>query len=256
MAVLFASAFATKEEKEKKRVEEPAKKNSTSKTEKRGAEELLDVPVGVEDHELIGRYAGSYDHGLAGYELGDQQSLSLLGYGAHSLSPTSRIKSIVITKEVRIPVPHPYPVPVEKTVPYPVHVPVPVPIIKHYPVPVPKPYPVPVEKKVPYPVEKIVPYPVKVPVKVAVPVPHAVPVPQPYPVPVHVTHPVPVPQPIILSKSVPVLQEHSGLAGGYEGVGGHGTVLVGYSDGEHGKLGVGYRITAGFDGQYANSGYN
>jgi len=31
---------------------------------------------------------------------------------------------------------------------------------------------------------------------------------------------------------------------------------VGYSDGEHGKLGVGYRITAGFDGQYANSGYN
>jgi hypothetical protein len=256
LAVLFASAFAAKEEKEKKKVEEPAKKTSTNKTEKRGAEELLDVPVGVEDHELIGRYAGSYEQGVAGYELGDQQRLSLLGYGAHSLNPISRIKSIVITKEVAIPVPHPYPVPVEKTVPYPVHVPVPFPVVKHYPVPVPKPYPVPVEKKVPYPVEKIVPYPVKVPVKVAVPVPHAVPVPQPYPVPVHVTHSIPVPQPIILSKPVAVFQEHSGLAGGYEGLGGHERVLVGYSDGEHGNFGVGYGITTGVDGQYANRGYN
>jgi len=255
LAVLFASAFATKEENEKKKVEEPAKKTSTSKTEKRGAVELLDVPVGAEDHELIGRYAGSYEHGVAGYELGGQQSVNLLGYGAHSLKPTSRIKSIVITKEVTVPVPHPYPVPVEKTVPYPVHVPVPVPVVKHYPVPVPKPYPVPVEKKVPYPVEKIVPYPVKVPVKVAVPVPQVVPVHQPYPVSVHVAHPVPVPQPIILSKPVPVLQEHSGLVGGYEGLGGHEGVLVGYSGGEHGNFGEGYGIAAGFDKQYASSGY-
>jgi hypothetical protein len=55
---------------------------------------------------------------------------------------------------------------------------------------------------------------------------------------------------------VPVLQEHSGLVGGYEGLGGHERVLVGYSDGEHGNLGVGYGIRAGFDGQYASSGYN
>jgi hypothetical protein len=250
LAVLFASAFAEKEEKEKKKIQEPAKKTSTSKPEKRGAELLLDVPAIGEDHELIGGYAGSYRHGVAGYELGGQQSLNLLGYGAHSLNPTSRIKSIVITKEVTIPVPHPYPVPVEKTIPYPVHVPVPVPVVKHYPVPVPKPYPVPVEKKVPYPVEKIVPYPVKVPVEVAVPVPQAVHVPQPYPVPVHVTHPVPVPQPILLSKSVPVLQEHSVLAGGYEGLGGHQRVLVDYSYGQHGNLGGSY------DGHYAISGYN
>jgi hypothetical protein len=254
LAVLFASAFAEKEEKEKKKVEEPLKKTSTSKPEKRGAEELFYVPQG--DHELFGGYADGYGYGIAGYELGSQHSLDLLGYGAQSLSPTSRIKSIVITKEVTIPVPHPYPVPVEKTIPYPVQVPVPVPIVKHYPVPVPKPYPVPVEKKVPYPVEKIVPYPVNVPVKVAVPVPHAVPVLKPYPVPVHVAHPVPVTQPIILNKPVPVLQEYSGLAGGYEGLGGRESAAVGYSYGEHGNLGEGYRLTEGFDGPYASSGYH
>jgi hypothetical protein len=32
--------------------------------------------------------------------------------------------------------------------------------------------------------------------------------------------------------------------------------LVGYSDGEHGNLGVGYGITAGFDRHYTSSGYN
>jgi hypothetical protein len=165
LVAIFASAFAAKEEeKEKvKKVEEPEKKTSVSKTEKRGAEELIYVPQGYEDHGLVAGYAGSYGYGDAGYELGGQHSLGLLGYGNHNLNPSSRIKSIVITKEVTIPVPHPYPVPVEKTIPYPVKVPVPVPVVKHYPVPVPKPYPVPVEKKVPYPVEKIVPYPVSVP---------------------------------------------------------------------------------------------
>jgi hypothetical protein len=170
LVALFASAFAAKEEKEeeKKKVEEPEKKTSVSKTEKRGAEELIYVPQGYEGHELVGAYAGSYGYGDAGYELGGQHSLGLLGYGDHNLNPSSRIKSIVITKEVTIPVPQPYPVPVEKTIPYPVKVPVPVPVVKHYPVPVAKPYPVPVEKKVPYPVEKIVPYPVKVAVPVSV----------------------------------------------------------------------------------------
>jgi hypothetical protein len=211
LVVLFASAFAAKEEK--KKVEEPEKKASVSKTEKRGAEDLLYLPQGYEDHQLVGGYAGGYGYGDAGYELGGQHSLGLLGYGHHNLKPSSRIKSIVITKEVTIPVPQPYPVPVEKTIPYPVKVPVPVPVVKHYPVPVAKPYPVPVEKKVPYPVERIVPYPVNVPVKVAVPVPHPVPVAKPYPV-----H---IPQPLIVQNP-----ESHLLSGGYVGLDGHEGVTV------------------------------
>ncbi|KAJ9596628.1 hypothetical protein L9F63_012325, partial [Diploptera punctata] len=151
VALLIATAVAEKdklEDKNKKAVEE----KPSGKTEKRGVEEIVYAPEGHHG------YATGYGHG--GYELGGQASLGLLGYGEHSLHPTTRIKSIIINKEVTVPVPHPYPVPVEKKVPYPVHIKVPVPVVRHYPVPVPKPYPVTVEKKVPYPVEKIV-YPVK-----------------------------------------------------------------------------------------------
>jgi hypothetical protein len=258
MVILFTSAFGAKEEKEKekKKVEDPQKKASISKPEKRGAEELIYFPQGLEDHKLIGGYAGSYGYGDAGYELGGQHSLGLLGYGDHSLNPTSRIKSIVITKEVTIPVPQPYPVPVEKTIPYPVKVPVPVPVVKHYPVPVVKPYPVTVEKKVPYPVEKIVPYPVKVPVKVPVQVPHPVPVAKPYPVPVQVPHPVPVPQPVIVKKLEPVLLGQGDLSGGYVGLGGHESAGVDYSYGNYGGLGDGYEFTGSLDGEYSLGGYH
>lgn len=240
MVLLFTSAFGEKE-KAKKDAEEPPKKTSSTKTEKRGIEELIYEP------QLSGGYAGGFGYGDAGYELGGQHSLGLLGYGAHSLSPTSRIKSIVITKEVTIPVPQPYPVPVERTIPYPVKVPVPVPVVKHYPVPVPRPYPIHVEKKVPYPVEKIVPYPVKVPVKVPVPVPHPVPVSKPYPVPVH------VPEPVIVKNPVSVLlQEHGGLIGGYEGIAGD------YGFGEHEVLGLGegYGVTGDLSGGYVHGEYH
>lgn len=234
MVTLLASTLAGKE-KEKKRVEEPPKKTD-SKTEKRGAEELPYEP------QLSGGYAGGYAYGDTGYELGSQQSLGLLGYGAQNLSPTSRIKSIVITKEVTIPVPHPYPVPVEKTIPFPIKVPVPVPVVRHVPVPVPKPYPVPVEKNVPYPVEKIVPFPVKVPVRVAVPVPHPVPVSKPYPVPVHV----PVLQPAIVKNPAVVLQVHGGVIGGY-----------GSAAGDYSYDGVGLREIYDIAGvEYANDGYH
>jgi hypothetical protein len=246
--MLFTSAFATKE-KDKKEVQEPPKKTSASKTEKRGVDEL------IYETQLTGGYAGGYGYGDAGYELGGQHSLGLLGYGSQNLNPTSRIKSIVITKEVTIPVPQPYPVPVEKTIPYPVKVPVPVPVVKHYPVPVPRPYPIHVEKKVPYPVEKIVPYPVKIPVKVAVPVPHPVPVSKPYPVPVHVPQPVPVavPQPVIVkSPAAVLLQEHGGLTGGYESAAGD----YGYGEHEGLVLGEGYGFTGGFGGEYAHGGYH
>lgn len=252
MVILFTSAFGAKEEKEKKKVEDPQKKVSVSKTEKRGAEELIYIPQGYEDHKLIGGYAGSYGYGDAGYELGGQHSLGLLGYADLSLNPSSRIKSIVITKEVTIPVPQPYPVPVEKTIPYPVKVPVPVPVVKHYPVPVAKPYPVPVEKKVPYPVEKIVPYPVKVPVKVPVQVPHPVPVAKPYPVPVQVPHPVPIPQPVIVKKLEPVFLEH----GGYVGLGGHEAAAVDYSYGKYEGLGDGYEFAGSLGGVYSHGGYH
>lgn len=248
LVVLFSSTFEAREEKEKKKVEDPQKKTSVSKTEKRGAEELIYVPEGYEDHKLIGGYAGSYGYGDTGYELGGQHSLGLLGYGHHSLNPSSRIKSIVITKEVTIPVPQPYPVPVQKTIPYPVKVPVPVPVVKHYPVPVAKPYPVHVEKKVPYPVEKIVPYPVKVPVKIPVQVHH--------PVPVHVAHPVPVPPPVIVKKPVSVLLQHGDLFGGYVGLGGHDSAAVDYSYGKYENLGDGYGFTGSVDGEYSYDGYH
>jgi hypothetical protein len=245
LAVLFASTFASKE-KDKKEAQDPPKKTSATKTEKRGVEEL------VYDPQAVGGYAGGYGYGDAGYALGGQHSLSLLGYGSYGLTPTTRIKSIVITKEVTIPVPQPYPVPVEKTIPYPVKVPVPVPVVKHYPVPVPKPYPVPVEKKVPYPVEKIVPYPVKVPVNVPVPVPHAVPVSKPYPVPVHVPHPVPVPQPVIVKNPTAVfLKQHGGLPGGYD------SFAVDYGYGEHGSfVGEGFEFAGGLDGVYAHGWFH
>lgn len=245
LVVLFTSAFEAKEEKEKKKVEDPQKKVSVSKPEKRGAEELIYVPQGRVGHALIAGYAGSYGYGDAGYELGGQHSLGLLGYGDHSLNPSSRIKSIVITKEVTIPVPQPYPVPVEKTIPYPVKVPVPVPVVKHYPVPVARPYPVHVEKKVPYPVEKIVPYPVKIPVQV----------PHPVPVPVQVVHPVPVPQPVILKKPISVLLEHGDLSGAYVGLGGHDSAAVDYSYGKYEGLDDSY-FTGSVDGKDSYGGYH
>jgi hypothetical protein len=234
LVALFASAFAGKEEeKEKKKAEQPAKKIAVSKTEKRGAVELIHVPEGYEGHNLAGGYAGSYGYGEAGYELGGQHSLGLLGYGDHNLNPSSRIKSIVITKEVTIPVPQPYPVPVEKAIPYPVKVPVPVPVVKHYPVPVAKPYPVPVEKKVPYPVEKIVPYPVHIPVKVAVPV----------------HYPVPVSHPVILKKPASVLLDHGDLSAGYVGLG--GLVIVAL-DSKYVGHGDGYVLAGSVDGLYSH----
>ncbi|PNF17889.1 hypothetical protein B7P43_G02239 [Cryptotermes secundus] len=252
MVILFTSAFGAKEEKKKEK-KDPQEKASVGKTEKRGVEELIYVPQGHDDHKLIGGYAGGYGYGDAGYELGGQHSLGLLGYGDHNLNPSSRIKSIVITKEVAIPVPQPYPVPVEKTIPYPVKVPVPVPVVKHYPVPVVKPYPVPVEKKVPYPVEKIVPYPVKVPVEVPVQVPHPVPVAKPYPVPVQVPHPVSVPHPVIVKKLQPFLLEHGDLSGGYVGLGSHQSAAVDYS---YEGLGDGYAFTGSSDGVYTQGGYH
>ncbi|XP_069681214.1 uncharacterized protein [Periplaneta americana] len=257
LAVLVASTLAGKEEeKKKKNVAETPKKEAAGKTEKRGVEEIAYLPQEhVAHHELAGGYAGGYGYGHGGYELGGQHSLGLLGYG-HNLHPTSRIKSIVITKEVTIPVPHPYPVPVEKKIPYPVKVPVPVPVVRHYPVPVPKPYPVTIEKKVPYPVEKIVPYPVKVPVKVPYPVPHPVPVEKPYPVPVHVPQPVPVPHPVVVKKPVPVYFKehdvhHEGLVGGFEDLGGHygGHETLSYDHGDFGYSG-------GFGGDYHHVGYH
>ena len=206
LALFIASALAGKDKPEKVEKKTVEDKKTDGKTGKRGIEEISYVPE--EQHA----YAEGYGHG--GYELGGQASLGLLGYGGHSLHPTTRIKSIIINKEVTVPVPHPYPVPVERQIPYPVHIKVPVPVVRHYPVPVPKPYPVAVEKKVPYPVEKIVPYPVKVPVKIPYAVPHPVPVEQPYPVPVHVPHPVPVPQPVIVKNPVPVYHNE-----GFEGFG-------------------------------------
>ncbi|KAJ4451338.1 hypothetical protein ANN_02800 [Periplaneta americana] len=194
------------------------------KTDKRG---LHDLGYGFGDYGHGGGLSfGGHEHiGLGDHSLGGFEHLSL---GGHSLGGhgESHVKAITITKEVKVPIPHPYPVHVEKKVPFPVKVPVPVHVDKPYPVPVPKPYPVYVEKKVPYPVDKPVPYPVKVPVKVPVPVPHPVHVPKPYPVKVPVPHPYPVKVPVVVEKKVPVfIKGHDGdFHGGLEGHGfeGHG----------------------------------
>lgn len=117
-------------------------------------------------------------------------------------SPHKKLRTVVLTREVRVPVPQPYPVTVERIVPYPVTVPLQVEVDKPVPVYVDKPVPVHVEREVLYPVEKHVPYPVLVSLNVPVPVPHTVHVPKPYPV--HVPKPIPVPQPVYIEKSVPV----------------------------------------------------
>jgi hypothetical protein len=128
----------------------------------------------------------------------------------HDYYPEARIKSITIHKEVKIPVPHPYPVKVEKKIPYPVIVPYEVKVEKPVPVHVEKPYPVYVEKKVPYPVEKKVPYPPKVEVKVPVPVPHTVQITKPYPVKVPVPKPYPIKIPVYIEKKIPVyIKKHA-----------------------------------------------
>ena len=141
-----------------------------------------------------------------GYEAGqveDSHGPSATSYFSGTFgSPHKNVKTVVLTKEVKVPVPQPYPVTVEKNVPYPVKVPVEVKVEKPVPVHVEKPYPVYVERKVPYAVEKHVPYPVEVPIKVPVPVPHTVHVPKPYPV--HIPKPVPVPHPVYIEKNVPV----------------------------------------------------
>ena len=80
----------------------------------------------------------------------------------HEIKQEDHVKATIITKEVKYPLPQPYPVTMEKKVPYTVKIPVQVEVKKPYPVEVPKPYPVYVEKKVPFIVEKEVPYPVKV----------------------------------------------------------------------------------------------
>jgi len=155
----------------------------------------------------------------------DSHGLTATSYSSATFgSPHKKVKTIVLTKEIKVPVPQPYPVTVEKNVPYPVKVPVEVKVDKPVPVHVEKPYPVYVEKKVPYPVEKHVPYPVEVPVKVPVPVPHTVHVPKPYPV--HVPKPVPVPHPVYIEKKVPVYikkedsSEDSESFGSYSNLGG------------------------------------
>jgi hypothetical protein len=140
--------------------------------------------------------------GYSGYEGGYS-----FGAGPGISENNGHVRTIIITKEIKVPVPQPYPVEVIKNVPYPVKVPVEVKVEKPYPVEVPKPYPVYVEKKIPVPVEKKVPYPVKVPVKVPVPVSVPVHVPKPYPV--HVPKPVPIPQPIYIEKKIPIyIKQH------------------------------------------------
>ncbi|XP_021934706.1 tetra-peptide repeat homeobox protein 1-like [Zootermopsis nevadensis] len=156
---------------------------------------------------------GIEELGYGGYEGGFS-----FGGGPGISENHEHVKTIIITKEIKVPVPQPYPVEVIKKVPYPVKVPVEVKVEKPYPVEVPKPYPVYVEKKVPYPVEKRVPYPVNVPVKVPYPVPHPVHVPKPYPV--HVTKPVPVPHPVYIERKIPVyLKNHDDSYVGLEGLG-------------------------------------
>lgn len=160
-----------------------------TKQEKRGLEELG-----------YGSYEGGYIYG-----------------GGHDIEKDEHVKTIIITKEIKVPVPQPYPVEVIKKVPYPVKVPVEVKVEKPYPVEVPRPYPVYVEKKIPYPVEKKVPYPVKVPVEV--PVPFQIPVHIPKPYPVHVPKPVPVPHPVYVEKKVPIyIKKHEGQYQDYVGL--------------------------------------
>jgi hypothetical protein len=175
--VLSALALATEEEKKEK--VSPVEERKDGKTDKRG---IFDFGYGhghglelAQGHSLPLGSFGGFDHLGGGSDFGH---FSLPEH--HEEKHEAHIKAITITKEVKVPVPQPYPVHVEKKVPYPVKVPVEVKVEKPYPVHVPKPYPVYIEKKVPYPVEKKVPYPVKVEVKVPVPVPHPVHVFKPY----------------------------------------------------------------------------
>jgi hypothetical protein len=181
-----------------------------TKQEKRGLEEELGY----------GSYEGAYSFG-----------------GGHGIEENhEHVKTIIITKEIKVPVPQPYPVEVIKKVPYPVKVPVEVKVEKPYPVEVPKPYPVYVEKKIPYPVERKVPYPVKVPVEVPFPVQIPVHVPKPYPV--HVTKPVPVPHPVYIEKKIPIYtKKHEGHYQGYVGLEG---LSLESSHGNFGYLGDSY----------------
>ncbi|PNF17865.1 hypothetical protein B7P43_G02236 [Cryptotermes secundus] len=174
--------------------------------------------VMAEEEQAKHEKRGLEDLGIGGFEGG-------YSYGdGHSIDQRQEhVKTIVITKEIKVPVPQPYPVEVIKKVPYPVKVPVEVKVIKPYPIEVPKPYPVYVEKKIPYPVEKRIPYPVKVPVEVPVPVKVPVHIPKPYPV--HVPKPVPVPQPVYIEKKFPIYTKKPDIYSGFEGLSfdsGHG----------------------------------
>lgn len=215
VVILSALALATEEEKKEK--VSPVEERKDGKTEKRG---LFNFAYGhgqnlefAQGHNLPIGGVGSFGHLEGG---GSFEHFGGGGHFGHFSIPEhheekheAHIKAITITKEVKIPVPQPYPVHVEKKVPYLVKVPVEVKVEKPYPVHVPKPYPVYIEKKVPYAVEKKVPYPVKVEVKVPVHVPHPVHVPKPYPVKVPVPKPYPVKVPVYIEKKIPIyIKEH------------------------------------------------
>ena len=215
--VITLSALALATEEEKKEKVSPVEERKDGKTEKRG---LYNFGYGHGHGSEFAQGHSAPSSGFGGFgHLGSGSGFEHFGGGSnfghfslpehHETKHEAHIKAITITKEVKIPVPQPYPVHVEKKVPYPVKVPVEVKVEKPYPVHVPKPYPVYIEKKVPYPVEKKVPYPVKVEVKVPVPVPHPVHVPKPYPVKVPVPKPYPVKVPVYIEKKIPIyIKEH------------------------------------------------
>ncbi|XP_058806353.1 uncharacterized protein LOC131672868 [Phymastichus coffea] len=173
-SALMTAVSARPEKADAKKSEE---KSTDSKT-KRG---LFDVGLG---------------HDFGGFGGGLELSHASLHHDE------GHITGVTIHKEVKVPVPAPYPVEKEIPVPYPVHVKVPVdrPVPYH----VPAPYPVPVEKHIPVPVEKPVPYPVHVPVKVAVEEPYPVHVPYKVPVAVEKPLPYPVKVPYVVKESYPV----------------------------------------------------
>ncbi|KAJ8678952.1 hypothetical protein QAD02_014739 [Eretmocerus hayati] len=185
-AALLGLALARPDGTKTSEVEKTQDSAAASTKNKRG---LFDIGLG---HDF-----GEFAHG--GLELG---SPSLGHY-----HDEGHISGITIHREVKVPVPAPYPVEKQIPVPYPVHVKVPVdnPIPYH----VPAPYPVPVEKHIPVPVEKPVPYPVHVPVKVPVEEPYPVHVPVKVPYAVEKPLPYPVKVPVVHKESYPVfIKEH------------------------------------------------
>lgn len=159
----------------------------------------------VEKKDKRGLFDLGYGHNFGGSFEGLGLEQSFLGHGQHKEHSTYDFK------EIKVPIPDPYPVHIVKKVPAPY--PVKVPHYVEHPVPVPviKPYPVHVTKHVPYPVVKHIPVPVKVPVKVPYPVKVPVHVEKPYPVPVIKKVPVPVHKPYLVEKKVPYFvheQEH------------------------------------------------